>query len=332
MTTPTNNDGPRIWTTAELEKEAQIALNGFVSRRLAEPGHNYLTHVENSRKSLTRLLRTLEKVDFSKPDADLIRSILLDEDLFSALRYLAGPPISEDDLGVLVTKNIKGFNKTGIKNQDDIPVSVFTLICQLADPFRFPWIVQRRKATSGEIKAAINSTMTMHAAQRLQTARRGYGKVVEQQLEARLIELDFIKISGGKKKPKKGTSPSTSPAFPPKGVIQNPSHHPTYPYFYGECTVYGRKVDQFIALKNGRMVAVEAKDSSSGLNSTKRLLNDTSAKAKSYEVAAGKHIISVALLSGVFKLSNLETAQKAGLYLVWSHDLDEFISWIKAQG
>jgi hypothetical protein len=36
-------------------------------------------------------------------------------------------------------------------------------------------------------------------------------------------------------------------------------------------------------------------------------------------------------LSGVFKLSDLRAAQAAGLYLVWSHDIDGFIEWVKAQ-
>lgn len=87
----------------------------------------------------------------------------------------------------------------------------------------------------------------------------------------------------------------------------------------------------FIALATGRMIALEAKDSSSALNSTKRLLNDTAAKAKHYSTEAGKNIISVALLSGVFKLSDLRAAQNAGLFLVWSHDIDNFIEWIKSQ-
>ena len=87
----------------------------------------------------------------------------------------------------------------------------------------------------------------------------------------------------------------------------------------------------FIALARGRMIALEAKDSSSGLNSTKRLLNDTAAKAIHYAAQAGRNVISVALLSGVFNLSDLQAAQRAGLYLVWAHDLDGFIEWIKSQ-
>ena len=42
-------------------------------------------------------------------------------------------------------------------------------------------------------------------------------------------------------------------------------------------------------------------------------------------------VFSVALLSGVFKLSDLQEAQNAGLYLVWAHDVDGFVEWIKTQ-
>ena len=57
------------------------------------------------------------------------------------------------------------------------------------------------------------------------------------------------------------------------------------------------------------MIAVEAKDSSSGLNSVKRILNDTAAKAKHFTNAAGKNIISVALLCGVFKVESFVHAE-----------------------
>lgn len=283
--------------------------------------------------AICSLFKTLSGVDPANPDPEIVRSVLLDEDLFDALRYVTGPPVSEDDLGVLVTRKIEGISKTQIKDSDQLPADVLKLICRLADPYRFPWIADSRRPSARELRAAIETTMTMHATQSLQTARRGHGKIVEQRLEARLIELSFVKVSGQKaKKPKKGGPPAAVlPAYPAKGRITQPSHHPAYPHFYGECVVYGRKVDLFIALATGRMIALEAKDSSSGLNSTKRLLNDTAAKAKHYTTEAGKNIISVAVLSGVFKLSDLKAAQKAGLYLVWAHDLDGFIKWIKSQ-
>ena len=330
MTIPNTTSAPKTWTDEELATEAQKALEEFVDRRLAEPGGKYLGHVTARRGAIVRLFKALAGVDPSDPDPKTVRAVLLDEELFDALRYVTGPPVSEDDLGVLVTRNIKGINKTALKESDELPVSVLKLICKLADPFRFPWIAAGRTPTRRDLQTAIQTTMIMHAAQSLQTERRGYGKTVEHALEARLMQLGFIKVSG--QKLEKGSTPTPGlPRFPAKARITQPSHHPTYPHFYGECTVYGRKVDLFIALATGRMIALEAKDSSSGLNSTKRLLNDTAAKAKQYTDEAGKNIISVALLSGVFKLSDLQTAQNRGLYLVWAHDIDGFIDWIKSQ-
>lgn len=314
MTLPNVSKTPRLWTEEELIAQAQIALDEFVDRRLAEPSGKYQVHVHARRAAIIRLFKTLSGVDPANPDPAIVRKVLLNAELFDALRYVTGPPVSEDDLGVLVTRSVRGFNKTDLNKSEQLPIDVLKLICRLADPYRFPWIGTGRAPSSRELRDAINTTMTLHATQSLQTERRGYGKEVERRLEIRLTELGFTKI-----------------ATPNKAKIEAPIHYPTYPNFYGECTVHGRKVDLFIALPTGRMIALEAKDSSSALNSVKRLNNDTAAKAKHFAAQAGLNIINVALLSGVFKVKSLLTGQQSGLYLVWSHDLDGFIEWVKSQ-
>jgi hypothetical protein len=260
MTIPNVSNTPRVWTNQELNDQARVALGEFVDRRLAEPGGKYLTHIEARRRAIVRLFKALNGIDPNNPDPQIVRALLLEDDLFDALRYVAGPPVSKDDLGVLVTRDIKGFSKTSLRTKDELPGQVLQLICRLADPYRFPWVADRRPVRSHELRTAIRSTMTLHAAQTLATERRGYGKLVEKRLETRLIELAFTKAKA-----------------PNQAKISAPMHYPKYPQFYGECTVHGRKVDLFIALPDGRMIAVEAKDSSSGLNSVKRILNDTAA-------------------------------------------------------
>jgi XamI restriction endonuclease len=320
---------PIVWNDFELETEAQRALEEFVDRRLAEPGEKYVAHVVARKNAILRLFRSLAAVDPLNPDVDAVRNVLLDDELFDALRYVAGPPVSEDDIGVLVTRNIKGLSKSDIKKNADIPTGVLKLVCRLADPVRFPWIAKQRQPSARELRLAVTATAAMHAAQALQTERRSHGKVVELRFEGQLIEMGFRKISGPASRTKADSA--SLPSFPKRGVISQPSHHPAFPYFFGECVVYKRKVDLFIALPSGKMIALEAKDSSSGLNSKKRLLNDTAGKAGQYLAAAGNNIISVALLSGVFNVSDLRAAQDAGLYLVWAHDVGQFIEWIKAQ-
>lgn len=305
---------PSVWPEQALVESAQIALEEFVDRRLAEPTGTYVAHVHASRAAIVRLFQILAGIDPQNPDPVVIRRVILDDDLFAALRYVCGPPISEGDLGVIITRNVRGFGKTEIHQSDELPISVLRLICQLADPYRFPWVAAHRIPSRREVRDAILSTMTLHATQTLQTERRGYGKLVEKRLETRLVELGFTKTKA-----------------PPRGRAAAPKDYPQFPNFYGECTVHKRKVDLFVALPDGRMIAIEAKDSSSGLNSTKRLLNDTAAKAKHFASEAGKNIITVALLSGVYKVEDLLLAQESGLFLVWAHDIDSFVEWIKSQ-
>jgi hypothetical protein len=305
---------PALWSREELVKQAQVSLNEFVARRLAEPEGLYLSHVKARRKSIFQLFKALADHQLHGITVGAARAILLDDELSDALRYLSGPPVSEDDLGVLVTRSIGGINKGALKKSDSLALDVLDLIRRLADPSRFPWIAQGRGASFGEVRMAIRATSVLQASQSLQTERRGYGKLVERRLENRLVELGFTRTSA-----------------PHRALINDPIDYPIYPNFYGECTVHGRKVDLFIPLRTGRMIALEAKDSSSALNSVKRLNNDTAAKAKHFAVEGGKNIINVALLSGVFKPTHLERAQDAGLYLVWAHNVDGFINWVKDQ-
>jgi len=141
MTIPNVSATPSVWSNTELAENAQKALEEFVERRLAEPGGKYLAHVRARRSAIVRLFKLLANIDPAAPDPETVRFILLDDGLFDALRYVAGPPVSEDDLGVLVTRDVKGFNKATLKSDDSLSVAVMKLICKLSDPFRFPWVV-----------------------------------------------------------------------------------------------------------------------------------------------------------------------------------------------
>ncbi|WP_170382197.1 XamI family restriction endonuclease [Ruegeria atlantica] len=312
MSIPNVSRLPTIWTDAELEEQAQASIDAFVDRRLKEPRDRYLAHISLRQAAIMRLFKTLIGVDPKNPDVEVVREVLLDSDLLNALRYVAGPPVSENDLNVLVTRSTVRITKTRLKVEDDLVQAVLRLICSLSDPIRFPWINDRRTPAPHELKHAIRATAALHATQTLQTERRGFGRAVEKALKDRLLELGYEQMKAPNK-------------------IESPSQWPTANTFYGECAVYGRKADILIGLADGRIVAVEAKDSASALNSIKRVLNDTAAKAGHWNTKAGEGIVPVALLSGVFGVENLKSAQASGLYLVWTHELDSFVSWLLAQ-
>lgn len=307
-------DTPPLWDDAAIERQAQTALDDFVSRRLAEPSSRYSKHLEERRRALHTLFRQLAPFDPRNPDIEIARRILSNPELESALRYVAGPPISKDDVGVLATCTRQRIRTLAVRTNPTLAIDILALICRLADSERFPWLSRGRKPRPFEIKQAVRATTALHAAQAMQTERRAYGKVVEGLLRERLVQLGY-----------------EAARTPNRGRVTAPIHLPRARSFYGECSVHGRRADLLIGLTDGRAVAVEAKDSSSVVNSVKRVLNDTAAKARHWRERFGETLVPVALLSGVFGIDSLRSAQASGLYLVWSHDLDSFTAWLAAQ-
>jgi hypothetical protein len=233
--------------------------------------------------------------------------------LNAALRYVAGPPISSDDLSVLVTKRMSRMTARTLRSNQQTSAVILELICRLADPHQFAWLREQRRPRLHELKWAIRSTAVLLAAQAMQTERRAFGREVERGLRERLCVCGFEKVAALN-----------------GGRIDAPSHMPGPMRFYGECSVCGRRADLLIGLSDGRHVAVEAKDSSSVVNSVKRVLNDTAAKARFWKDKFGETLVPVALLSGVFAPDNLRAAQRSGLFLVFAHDLDDFVAWLSS--
>lgn len=305
---------PPLWDDAALQRQAQTALDDFVNRRLAEPSSRYSQHLRERRRALQALFRQLASFDPQNPDVEIARRVLTDPHLEAALRYVAGPPVSKDDLGVLATRGRERVGSAAIRTNPTLAGEMLALICRLADSERFPWVARGRAPKAHEIKRAVRATTALHAAQAMQTERRAYGKEVERLLRERLMVLGYEQMRK-----------------PNRGRITAPMHMPRAKSFYGECSVQGRRADLLIGLSDGRAVAVEAKDSSSVVNSVKRVLNDTAAKARHWRERFGETLVPVALLSGVFGIDSLKSAQASGLYLVWSHDLDSFTDWLAAQ-
>lgn len=313
MSIPNVSPAPSVWTDEELTSQAQFSLEAFRARRLAEPTTRYPEILAQEKQAVRKLIRLLSLVNPDNANLGELRKIWADPKVFDALRYVAGPPISLDDLGVLVTSGTAKLSKARLWKSDELSQATLTMICQLTDDSRFPWVRDKRKATLQEIKRAVYATAALRATQLLATERRGYGRKVEMALSDALVARGFQRL-----------------AAPNGGKILTPNQLPSPGTFYPECSLRLRKTDLLIGLSDGRSVAVEAKDSGSVLNSVKRVLNDTAAKAQYWHSQFATTVVPVALLSGVFGVENLKSAQEHGLYLVWTHDLEGFVTWLEA--
>src|SRR5215216_3875735 len=83
------------WRDEELETARKHAIEVFRNQRMAEPLEAYLEAFDDYQGAVEDLLETT--VDLSDLDSTAL-NILTDPRLLKAFRYLAGPPISEDDL------------------------------------------------------------------------------------------------------------------------------------------------------------------------------------------------------------------------------------------
>jgi hypothetical protein len=233
--------------------------------------------------------------------------------LGEALRYLAGPPISDDDLQV-----IAGVDSIapGVLSKDPAALrKVFEVIERVIDPHRFPWLRSDAVPSAEQREAAVMASSVLLAAQRIATERRNTGKEAQEtRVKDYLRSLGFAEV----------------PAAPIRTIVAGPQAM----QFCAECMLGERKADVVLRLHDTRLMAIECKVSNSATNSIKRLNNDAAVKAELWLNQFGKlQVVPAAALAGVFKLLSLVQAQQRGLALFWTEDLDklgEFIESTKA--
>jgi hypothetical protein len=191
---------------------------------------------------------------------------------------------------------------------------VFSVIEQTIDPYRFPWILEKRAPTEEEKSAALLASSVLLAAQRIATERRGVGKTTQEALVKEfLLSMKFTEA--------------------PRMAISTIVEGPKKGEFCGESMLGSRKADVVVRLNDTRLMPIECKVSNSALNSVKRLNNDAAAKAVDWLKTFGTNqVVPTAVISGVFKVNNLMQAQDAGLTLFWAHDLKKLGKFITSTG
>ena len=281
------------------------AIELFREQRMAEPLEDYLEHFQEVRTTVENLLE--ETVNLSHLRVEAVR-ILRDGNLQEAVRYLAGPPISADDLRVVAEAKL---SPSALLADEQMAQRVITTVLLGLDRQRFPWVGEDREPTETEKAVAIISTAALVAARRVMTARANEAKgQQEQKVKDALKDAHFTEVA-----PREISTLHNAPAA---GA------------FCGESLFGTRKADIVIRLWDHRVMALECKVSNSSTNSVKRLNNDAAVKAGVWIDEFGTaQTVPAAMLAGVFKRHNLEQAQDRGLTIWWSHDLDQMVSWIE---
>ena len=294
---------PPVWAEERLSTDRGTAVVLFREERVSEPLDHYLEFYENAYAVFSDVMEISKDLRVLR---DVARDLLTDKELQNLCRYIASPPLSEDDLKVLGDTSLA----VGTLSRDaDAIERVMDSIMLGLDRERFPWVSEDRDPTESEKQAAMTSTAAMYAMRRTETWRRSAGKIMETSVKDYLRTIGMVEV--------------------PTAVINNSSQGPRVGQFCGESSVVGGKADIVVRLFDGRLLPIECKVSNSETNSYKRLIHDCGEKAQAWVGKLGPaNCIPVAMLSGCYSLGNLHKAQEMGLTLFWAHDfapLGQFI-------
>ena len=297
---------PPRWNDERLEEDRSRAIQDFREERLNESLGVYLENFDRYRSAVENLLETTADLTLLTEQA---MSVLLDADLLYAARYVAGPPISVDDIQLLANASL---SPSQIRSDPASAKRVIETILLGLDRERFPWLVENREATEAERRTAVVASAALIASRRVLTSRANISPARQQKLVRSTLRMNgFVEDT-----PKR---------------IPNVSAAPPIGHFCGESVLGTRKADVVARLWDGRILAIECKISNSQVNSIKRLNNDAVVKANVWRQDFGDaNIVPCAVLAGVFGLRHLRESQERSLSLFWSHSIDEMSAFIEA--
>lgn len=295
---------PPRWADEQLQQDLNRAKDIFRRERLQEPLEAYVDAFDRYQGFVEDLLET--SIDLTALESTAI-DILTDRQLLETFRYLAGPPLSADDLKTLSDAVL---SRRRLEADPEMVRRIVEVVKTSLDRRRFPWVSEGREPTEGEKAAAVLASAALMATSRVGTSRRVEGKETQELLvEKTLLNAGLNRVP-----------PRTMPTL---------SHASGPGEFCRESLLGPRKADLVVGLWDQRVMAIECKVSNSAVNSVKRLNNDAAAKAETWLRDFGRvQVVPTAVLSGVYKPHNLTNAQERGLTLFWAHNLDALVAWI----
>ncbi len=292
-----NPAAPPQWSPEQFEEQLAASSAAFREERIREPSEQYREVFDEYAARVRALLAGTNNLADWTQALEVVLSV---DGGLETLRYLAGPPISTDDLKTLADASLA---PSRLRNDPEMATRVLDVVLKGLDVKRFPWVADQRQPGQAELGAAALASASLMAVQRVQTDRRNLAKTQqERQVADYLSGIGLIQVGSREIR--------TSDDAPERGS------------FCRECMFGDRKADLVVRLHDGRLMPIECKVSNSATNSVKRLNNDAAVKAEAWIRQFGTlQTVPTAVLSGVFKKHNLVQAQETGLTIFWAHDL-----------
>lgn len=300
---------PMKWSLDQLKIEINTAKEIFRENRVKEPLKAYVMFFDEFRPVFEELIQNLDTITQQEVNRELLTEIVTDDQKRTAFRYLAAPPISDDDLKTLAEAKL---SRSSLIADESALCRLRDSVLHILDPRRFPWVAEGRLPGESEKDTAIVASAALAAAQKVQTQRRSQAKASQESAVKELLEsIGFVEE--------------------PRRSITHLADAPGPQEFTGECCFGSTRADFVIGLGDRRLLAIECKASNSEVNSFKRINHEAAGKAEKWLRDFGrKQVVPSAVVSGVYHAENLLDAQARDLYLFWSHRLSDLRNFIQS--
>ena len=228
-----------------------------------------------------------------------------------AFRHMLAPPMSQDQFKLVCGPWVKGSEDRDGPLEREIAAAVAAAVQQRIDRSLAVLAQGDRRGIEGILRG----TSTLIAVQKVATARRSRIAFEQEYAVVELLEND-----GWTKLPSKLID--TRAAVPPMSFMRKTR--------FATKTTAPQEVDIACGLKNSYVLAMECKVTNDETNSVKRV-NDVLKKASAWKDHWGSFVITAALLQGVVAPKDVQRLADAGVYVFWSHKLNDFRTWISGQ-
>lgn len=230
------------------------------------------------------------------------------------LRHLFAPPISQDQLKLIAPLYPKGAEKRGSKLKADAAKEFSDAFALRRDKFLTPWLDTNAAPTRRQVKRLLDTVTPMISSQIFNTVRRNrLSDEQEVAVEAILVASGWAKVASSKLIGTKDLDPGS---YMRKTRCRSSK-------------TATKEVDIACGVNSNLILAMECKVSNDGTNSVKRV-SDVMDKVKSWNESWADFIQTAALLQGVILYKDVARMLASDVQVFWSHDLDRFSSWLKA--
>ena len=205
---------PPRWSADALDRDIAAAIEAFRLERFEEPLEQYHAHLDECLGTIEELIElTVNLSELRQRTAE----VAAEARYLEALRFLAGPFISVDDLRVIAQTSLA---PTALRADPEAAARVVETVLAGLDRRRFPWVGEGREPHEDEKSAAALATATLMATERVRTMRRNEARLVQESAVA--DALRGRRVPRGRRR-RASSAPSRRPPGPASSAPSAPS-------------------------------------------------------------------------------------------------------------